>query len=121
MGPGGRTSASASSKRAAGVQLSGRSVVLARSYALPGESRALRAARFLNDRINAQVWREDVGLVLPQPEGFGRRIVGTHPVAGDLVNPFAPDALADRCRLCLGALVGPDNGCAQWPALGVHR
>lgn len=34
-----------------------------RSYALPDARRAMRAARYLNMRINAQVGREDVGLV----------------------------------------------------------
>jgi phenylpropionate dioxygenase-like ring-hydroxylating dioxygenase large terminal subunit len=37
----------------------GRSLLRGRCYALPGEPRELRAARYLADRINAQVQRED--------------------------------------------------------------
>lgn len=37
----------------------GRSLVRGRSYALPSQDRALRAARYLNDRINKRVTEED--------------------------------------------------------------
>jgi phenylpropionate dioxygenase-like ring-hydroxylating dioxygenase large terminal subunit len=41
----------------------GRCVSRARAYALPDNRPAMRAARWLNQRINNQVGREDVGLV----------------------------------------------------------
>jgi hypothetical protein len=41
----------------------GKSVMVGRSYRLPGADRRLRAARFLNHRINVQVQREDDALI----------------------------------------------------------
>ena len=44
-----------------------------RSYRLPGPSRALRAAQYLNRRINTQVQREDEALVASVQEGLASR------------------------------------------------
>lgn len=44
-----------------------------RSYRLPGASRQLRAAQYLNRRINTQVQREDELLVASVQEGLGSR------------------------------------------------
>lgn len=44
-----------------------------RAYRLPAPSRALRAAQFLNRRINSQVQREDEGLVASVQEGLASR------------------------------------------------
>ncbi len=41
-----------------------------RSYALPDERRTMRAARYLNDRINRLVGREDIDLVLGVQAGL---------------------------------------------------
>jgi len=40
-----------------------RALVEGRAYALPDDRREMRAARWLNERINRQVWREDETLV----------------------------------------------------------
>jgi phenylpropionate dioxygenase-like ring-hydroxylating dioxygenase large terminal subunit len=48
----------------------GRCLLRGRSYALPGESRQLRAARYLADRINAQVQREDNRLTASVQRGL---------------------------------------------------
>jgi phenylpropionate dioxygenase-like ring-hydroxylating dioxygenase large terminal subunit len=48
----------------------GRSLLRGRCYALPGESRELRASRYLADRINAQVQREDNRLTASVQRGL---------------------------------------------------
>jgi phenylpropionate dioxygenase-like ring-hydroxylating dioxygenase large terminal subunit len=49
----------------------GRCVARARAYALPDERRAMKAARWLNQRINRQVGSEDKGLVEGVQAGLG--------------------------------------------------
>lgn len=44
-----------------------------RAYRLPAPSRALRAAQYLNRRINSQVQREDEELIASVQEGLGSR------------------------------------------------
>lgn len=50
-----------------------RSVIRTRAYGLPTTDRRLRAARYLNDRINRQVAAEDVALVNGVQAGLGSR------------------------------------------------
>jgi phenylpropionate dioxygenase-like ring-hydroxylating dioxygenase large terminal subunit len=49
------------------------SVVRLRSYGLPSEDRALRAARYLNGRINRKVMAEDVALLSRVQRGLASR------------------------------------------------
>lgn len=46
------------------------SVVHSRAYALPDPRREMNAARYLNGRINDQVWREDLALVEAMEPGL---------------------------------------------------
>ncbi|HEV7255245.1 MAG TPA: aromatic ring-hydroxylating dioxygenase subunit alpha [Mesorhizobium sp.] len=55
----------------------GRCVSRARAYALPDNRREMRAARWLNQRINAQVGMEDVGLVEGAQAGLASLGYGT--------------------------------------------
>lgn len=47
-----------------------RSLVQSRAYALPDPRAEMKAARYLNDRINDQVWREDLALVEAMEPGL---------------------------------------------------
>jgi phenylpropionate dioxygenase-like ring-hydroxylating dioxygenase large terminal subunit len=55
----------------------GRTWVGGRTYALPDARREMRAARYLNGRINAQVQREDVELVTSVQRGLGSGVYHT--------------------------------------------
>ncbi|HEX6102138.1 MAG TPA: RHO alpha subunit C-terminal catalytic domain-containing protein, partial [Alphaproteobacteria bacterium] len=58
----------------------GRSISRSRSFVVPDERREMRAARWLNLRINRQVWMEDQGLV----EGVQRGLSSSSYRAGVL-------------------------------------
>ena len=62
-----------------------------------------------------------VGLVIPQPQDLGGCIVRACSVARDRVHAVGADSLFEEVGLRLGALVGPDDGCAQRPARSVDR
>jgi carnitine monooxygenase subunit len=45
-------------------------MVIVHSYALPDSRREIKALRYLNERINAQVWREDIELARIMADGL---------------------------------------------------
>jgi phenylpropionate dioxygenase-like ring-hydroxylating dioxygenase large terminal subunit len=76
-----------------------------RSFALPDDRREMRAARYLNQRINAQVGREDVALVEGVQAGLGSLGYGAGPLSGkearvrqfhDMIRAAIPAANAER-------------------------
>ena len=59
----------------------GRCVSRARAYALPDNRREMRAVRWLNQRINSQVGKEDVGLVQGAQAGLASLGYGSGPLS----------------------------------------
>ncbi len=65
-----------------------RTLLRSRAYALPDDRRELRAARYLNDRINRLVGREDIHLVEGVQSGLGSRAYGRGLLSRDEARVF---------------------------------